>query len=772
MQEEIYFLLFRIQDLFIFRLLVYMAKTKLNFRNFKIWIFSIFCLTVLLLWFFSPLIIDKSMRWAAKEMGFDKFDANVLKINPWHLDLANVEMNGSTGDFTLERTNFRYDPVDLMQGRLSSASITGLEGKLSIRKIIDEYILPSDDLNYTDETSLDSICEAILKDPILAFLRVRKSKLHFVDDRGDFPLDFLLKLNFHEDFAHGVFDGEFDQGNFLSEFRLWKEDAEVFLDGKLTFPNLEKLNNPLNKLWGLFFESTNPVFEFQSGSVVAEAITRVMDGGILKESFIELNASEVALPLGGMVLNFENFIGFVTPTNVNEINFNGYANLKVDDEFHLQGANIHADLDGDSLGLRASISDFFAVNENFPIHLHGFTFPHLDFNLSRPIEIPSKVLDFHFDDISVGEDLFKLYDGHVMLRNIGQDQLWHVRIPPITASMPKTNLTFVNFSYDGILNLMEPFTMPYNQVLSGPQILLGDEAFIKDFSVAFKTLSENHILVDSMTAKVDDLRVECQPAGLSFKLDSNHSSALSLMLDGTRITFPQYNTVIKNIRGKVDLQSIDPFITDGVQVITFEEIQHPSLTIREGNFTFEIIDGEQMVVHSAVAHAWGGELGVSSANLNFINGDTWVLLEALSLNGQDLVDLFARKEVKGNFEGNFSGSVKLSNLSDLWDFGNGYLQLVPAQNNRAQFEVFDLLVDGLEEGSEEMEKMKLTAWALEDLHLNSASVNLKVFEDERQILISLDGIRETSERKVDLKYRPKIIGGLHQLLKWQRANSP
>ena len=137
-----------------------------------------------------------------------------------------------------------------------------------------------------------------------------------------------------------------------------------------------------------------------------------------------------------------------------------------------------------------------------------------------------------------------------------------------------------------------------------------------------------------------------------------------------------------------------------------------------------------------------------------------------------MVDLFARKEVKGNFEGNFSGSVQLSNLSDLWDFGNGYLQLVPAQNNRAQFEVFDLLVDGLEEGSEEMEKMKLTAWALEDLHLNSASVNLKVFEDERQILISLDGIRETSERKVDLKYRPKIIGGLHQLLKWQRANSP
>ena len=95
----------------------------------------------------------------------------------------------------------------------------------------------------------------------------------------------------------------------------------------------------------------------------------------------------------------------MTPTNVNEINFNGYANLKVDDEFQLQGANIHADLDGDSLGLRASISDFFAVNENFPIHLHGFTFPHLDLTLAAQLKFPVRCWIF----ILMTSQLGKIY---------------------------------------------------------------------------------------------------------------------------------------------------------------------------------------------------------------------------------------------------------------------------------------------------------------------------------------------------------------------------
>ena len=50
-----------------------------------------------------------------------------------------------------------------------------------------------------------------------------------------------------------------------------------------------------------------------------------------------------------------------------------------------------------------------------------------------------------------------------------------------------------------------------------------------------------------------------------------------------------------------------------------------------------------------------------------------------------------------------------------------------------ELRVFELLTRGLEEGSEELERMKLTAWALEDLS-DSMRINFKVLENERQVL--------------------------------------
>ena len=59
-----------------------------------------------------------------------------------------------------------------------------------------------------------------------------------------------------------------------------------------TFP-LEKLNNPLNKLWGLF---SNPQIGFSNSKWISccGGDNTSYGRGILKESFIELNA--VKLP--------------------------------------------------------------------------------------------------------------------------------------------------------------------------------------------------------------------------------------------------------------------------------------------------------------------------------------------------------------------------------------------------------------------------------------------------------------------------------------------
>ena len=82
-------------------------------------------------------------------------------------------------------------------------------------------------------------------------------------------------------------------------------------------------------------------------------------------------------------------------------------------------------------------------------------------------------------------------------------------------------------------------------------------------------------------------------------------------------------------------------------------------------------------------------------------------------------------------------------------------------------QIADLLTNGLEEGTDEFEKMELTAWALSDLTLNSMRVDFKVTEEERQIIISINGKRDTEKKKVDLRYRPKIIGGLKEILEWR-----
>ena len=111
--------------------------------------------------------------------------------------------------------------------------------------------------------------------------------------------------------------------------------------------------------------------------------------------------------------------------------------------------------------------------------------------------------------------------------------------------------------------------------------------------------------------------------------------------------------------------------------------------------------------------------------------------------------------------------MQFSNPDGLWDFGPGYLQLNSSDKSEIELRVFELLTRGLEEGSEELERMKLTAWALEDLSLDSMRINFKVLENERQVLLSISGVRDTNRKKVELKYRPTIIGGLKEILQWQ-----
>ena len=135
---------------------------------------------------------------------------------------------------------------------------------------------------------------------------------------------------------------------------------------------------------------------------------------------------------------------------------------------------------------------------------------------------------------------------------------------------------------------------------------------------------------------------------------------------------------------------------------------------------------------------------------------------AQSIDGQRIADLL--EEVDVAIEGNFSGSVPFSNEGGKWDFSNGFLQLDPSSTAWLRYDAKGILSGGVAKGTREYEKMAMTEEALEDLKLDSMRIVFKVLEEERQVLISIKGERQTAKRKIVLDYRPNLIARLAELL--------
>ena len=65
--------------------------------------------------------------------------------------------------------------------------------------------------------------------------------------------------------------------------------------------------------------------------------------------------------------------------------------------------------------------------------------------------------------------------------------------------------------------------------------------------------------------------------------------------------------------------------------------------------------------------------------------------------------------------------------------------------------------------------LRLTAWALTDLTVDAMMINFKALEQEREIVMSINGVRETDEQRVDLDYKPRFKGGLQDILSWRES---
>ena len=155
----------------------------------------------------------------------------------------------------------------------------------------------------------------------------------------------------------------------------------------------------------------------------------------------------------------------------------------------------------------------------------------------------------HFDEFSFDDEVLKLYKGSLAVTWIEDGGLVSVRVPPLSASMPDLGIAFVDFSYQGLIEMTELPQLNYGQVLSGGRVLVGDEAVVENLSLSFRLKGPQKVLVDSLTASIWGSRMELQPANATIRLDQNQSGRISFPWMGPTCGFLRKGSLSKGSEG-------------------------------------------------------------------------------------------------------------------------------------------------------------------------------------------------------------------------------
>ena len=718
---------------------------------------------------FSPKLLEWIAEKKAMDFGFSEVRLQVRKLNPWASQWANLSLTNEQSVHEVKNIDFSYNPQTLVKGKLKALGITGM--KTEIRQMgIMENLKTSNriDPSVFQKLSPHEFVEDLLKNPPVTFLRIRDSIIEVEWKDYRFILEFLAKFDFREEFLTGNLDGKLLGVEVFSEWSSWNEEENFFLTGEFTIPKLFQINEVIN-LFSKYSEQEKEYFPiFKSGNAVFETSAKLSKRNTLDDVFVEMNASKLSFVLRDMEIQAENLILFITPKNEKIVDFNLFANLQVGDFLTLEGANARLRLEDEQVEFSCSVAVLQTLSDLPSAKVVGLTLPFLNLQRGKAFELPiGDKKSIHFDEISLNEEGLKLYEGSVEFQKHGKTDPIHIRVPSLDASLPSLNLTLVGFSYDGYMDTERTLSTKHAQVLSGERILFGDEAVIEDLSLSFATRGVGEIMVTSFSFIQGRIPFELQPAGILVRLDQNQTNQVDLDFNGTTLNAPDLGFSVSGIRGTIRFSDFNPLRTQGLQRISFDRMVIEDFELRNGKLSFEIQHGKELAIRNAQADFLGGRITIDFGIWDLTTGDVGLKVQAKSISGQDLLEKFEFAGENAKLAANFSGSMQFSNRNGTWDFGTGNLKLQPSGENILKMQIADLLTNGLEEGTDEFEKMELTAWALSDLTLNSMRVDFKVTEEERQIIISINGKRDTEKKKVDLRYRPKIIGGLKEILEWR-----
>ena len=693
----------------------------------------------------------------AKGAGLQNFEMQVSDLDPWRTKVLDLAMKDQGNSLSVKQIDILYDPSTVALGEINALSITGLSGRVNTDA--DKEAEGTESKN-SYRYLFDSI-DQLLINPPLSHFRLRNSDFTLIDQNISTKFSFGLAADFLDNLIHFVWEGSANSVTGSAELSLSREENSTFLAGVIEIENISQLFDEISSDSRLQDRVPEGV-TVSEGQLLIDVFSRVLPHGV-EDVFLELNGSNIGLEIGENNFTLSKWITFITPENDDEWVVNSYANIKHENILLAEGINLAVSHKGNASTLSSRVNYLKTQGQLPPIELNGVRFPSLEFDLSDPLQIPyDKEMEILFHELSYGGNLFKLYDGVISLLFL-QDRQISLSIPPVDASLLDLGVSFVQFSYFGMLDLDLLPQISTPQIISGKRVIFADEVLLENLDLTFRVQDFRHILLDFLTLKLNESKIQFKPANIMVEIPSMRPGGLHFDFNKSSLFLPDDEISIIGLDGEINLNSLDPLETNGTQTLSFESCSVSGVELKDGNFSFQILPDGTFLIVEAYANLYGGVIGLLESQFNLYQTGMRISTSLTGVNGQEIVDLIEGLDVEVN--GTFSGRIPLIKEEGSWDFEGGYLQLDPTPGAKLKYKSNGFLTNGIEVDSEEYKRMRMTELALENLNLESLRLIFEVKGEDRQISGTIRGKSLIDKKtEVSLDYRPKIIAGLAEIL--------
>jgi len=709
------------------------------------------------IWNSLPFLLEWSVVKMAKGAGLQNFEMHVSDLDPWKTKVLDLAIKDQGNSLRVKQIDILYDPSTVALGEINALSITGLSGRVNTDT--DKEAEGTESTN-SYRYFFDSIDQLLINSPLSHF-RLRNSDFTLIDQNISTKFNFGLAADFLDNLIHFVWEGSANSVTGSAELSLSREENSTFLAGVIEIENISQLFDEISSDSRLQDRVPEGV-SISEGQLLIDIFSRVLPDG-LEDVFLELNGSNIGLEIGGNNFTLSKLITFITPENDHKWVVNSYANINHENILLAEGINLAVSHEGNSTELSSRVNYLKTQGQLPPIELNGVRFPNLEFDLSDPLQIPyGKELEILFHELSYGGNLFKLYDGVISFLFL-QDHQIKLSIPPVDASLLDLGISFVQFSYFGMmdLDLLPQISTP--QIISGKRVIFGDEVLLENLDLTFRVRDLRHILLDTVSFKLSESIIEFNPANIMVEIPSMMPGALHFDFNKSSLFLPDDEIILIGLDGEINLNSLEPLETNGTQTLSFDRCSVSGVELKDGNFSFQILPDGTFLIVEAYANLYGGVIGLLESQFNLYQAGMRISTSLTGVNGQEIADLIEGLDVEVN--GTFSGRIPLIMQGGNWDFEGGYLQLDPTASAKLKYKSNGFLTNGIEVDSEEYKRMRMTELALENLNLESLRLIFEVKGEDRQISGTIRGKSLIDKKtEVSLDYRPKIIAGLAEIL--------